>query len=217
MQEFYPLNEQDYVNVALPKMQKSIESASSCFSGDVFPTENLAVGMLCFRTDANALYQLTALNPATWKEVGSSKDSAGNEIDTTYGKLAGNNTWSGSNTFSVGVTTKSIQTGATNALTLAVNGATGTITKSGSDLVFSGCAVKDGSGRVITDTYAVNKVFTGATATTAGVSGLVPAPTKGNQAKVLRADGTWVDLPAVPAIKVEGNTISFGNVKIGVD
>lgn len=38
---------------------------------------------------------------------------------------------------------------------------------------------------------AVDKVFTGATSSTDGANGLVPAPTKGNQSKYLKADGTW--------------------------
>ena len=37
--------------------------------------------------------------------------------------------------------------------------------------------------------------FTGATASTAGAHGLVPAPSAGNQEKFLKADGTW-DTPA---------------------
>ena len=35
--------------------------------------------------------------------------------------------------------------------------------------------------------------MTGATASTAGESGLVPAPASGDQDKVLRGDGTWGD------------------------
>ena len=38
-------------------------------------------------------------------------------------------------------------------------------------------------------------VFTGATASTAGTSGIVPAPQAGDQNKFLRGDGTW----AIPA------------------
>ncbi len=38
---------------------------------------------------------------------------------------------------------------------------------------------------------AVDKVFTGATSAADGAKGLVPAPTKGNQSKYLKADGTW--------------------------
>ena len=36
-------------------------------------------------------------------------------------------------------------------------------------------------------------VFTGATSTSTGVAGLVPAPTSGKTAQVLRSDGTWSD------------------------
>jgi hypothetical protein len=38
--------------------------------------------------------------------------------------------------------------------------------------------------------------MTGATASTAGAHGLVPAPSAGDNAKFLRGDGTWEDVPA---------------------
>ena len=41
------------------------ESLKSCFSGTSFPASNLVVGMFCFRTDENKLYQLKATTP-TW-------------------------------------------------------------------------------------------------------------------------------------------------------
>ena len=55
----------------------------------------------------------------------------------------------------------------------------------------------DGTTGTITtqDTNSTYNVFTKATADTAGSTGLVPAPAKGDQAKFLRADSTW----AVPA------------------
>ena len=51
----------------------------------------------------------------------------------------------------------------------------------------------DGTTGTITtqDTDTTYKVFTKATTDTAGSTGLVPAPAKGDQAKFLRADGTW--------------------------
>ena len=51
----------------------------------------------------------------------------------------------------------------------------------------------DGTTGTITtqDTNTTYKVFTKATTDTAGSTGLVPAPAKGDQAKFLRADGTW--------------------------
>jgi len=64
-QEFSQLSVQDYVNVALPKMQKSIEAAVSNFSGTSFPTENLFTGQLCFNTSTNCLYALVDATAAT--------------------------------------------------------------------------------------------------------------------------------------------------------
>ena len=51
----------------------------------------------------------------------------------------------------------------------------------------------DGTTGTITtqDTNSTYNVFTKATADTAGSTGLVPAPAKGDQAKFLRADSTW--------------------------
>lgn len=63
-------------------------TAMSCSSGTVFPTQNLVVGQLCFRTDQNKLYMLTALTP-TWTlviDIGISpwhtnNDGAGSGLD----------------------------------------------------------------------------------------------------------------------------------------
>nr|DAP42267.1 MAG TPA: structural protein [Caudoviricetes sp.] len=64
---------------------------------------------------------------------------------------------------------------------LSISGRTITITKG------------DGTSSTITtqDTNSTYDVFAGATADAAGGTGLVPAPAKGDQAKFLRADGTW--------------------------
>ena len=45
------------------------EAIRSSFSGTTFPSANLVVGMLCFRTDMGQLYQLTASAPATWTRI----------------------------------------------------------------------------------------------------------------------------------------------------
>mgnify|MGYP007022091212 CR=1 FL=1 len=49
----------------------------------------------------------------------------------------------------------------------------------------------DGSLEWIDDRDTTYGVFTGASATEDGTSGLVLAPTTGNQDKFLRANGTW--------------------------
>lgn len=42
------------------------DAAASCFSGTSFPSTNLLLGQLCYRTDQLKLYQLTVLSPANW-------------------------------------------------------------------------------------------------------------------------------------------------------
>ena len=92
MQEYYKLNVEEYLNAALPKMQKAIDTVASNFSGTSFPTENLFVGMECYRTDEKKIYRLTSDNPATWQliwdlslEAGQAvKDGNGNNIAGTY-------------------------------------------------------------------------------------------------------------------------------------
>ncbi len=77
MQEFSSLNMTENAVTAIQKMQKSIESAASSFSGTSFPTENLQVGMLCMRTDLNNnIYKLTAVNPSKWEQVGTAAQTA---------------------------------------------------------------------------------------------------------------------------------------------
>lgn len=42
------------------------DAAASCFSGTAFPSTNLLLGQLCYRTDQLKLYQLTVVSPANW-------------------------------------------------------------------------------------------------------------------------------------------------------
>ncbi|WP_322153381.1 hypothetical protein, partial [Paratractidigestivibacter sp.] len=56
-------------------------------------------------------------------------------------------------------------------------------------------AAQDGSGNVITTTYAkkteLATEMTGASSSARGASGLVPSPAAGKQASYLRGDGQW--------------------------
>ncbi|WP_423794740.1 phage baseplate protein, partial [Megasphaera massiliensis] len=68
MQEYSQLYDTDACNVYLGKADKNIQSVASNFSGTVFPTENLQVGMTCVRTDDNNnMYLLTNLSPVKWE------------------------------------------------------------------------------------------------------------------------------------------------------
>ena len=53
----------------------------------------------------------------------------------------------------------------------------------------------DGTTGTITTQDTTYSVMKGATASADGANGLVPAPTKGNEGKFLKADGTWVTPP----------------------
>lgn len=57
----------------------------------------------------------------------------------------------------------------------------------------------DGSTGTITtqDTNTTYNIMEGATSTSAGTAGLVPAPDAGANLKYLRGDGTWQDLSAI--------------------
>lgn len=44
-------------------------TVASHYAAGAFPTQNLVVGMECYRTDLKKKYRLTKLNPATWEDV----------------------------------------------------------------------------------------------------------------------------------------------------
>lgn len=53
-----------------PKILDRDEAIRTCFSGDAFPTADLAIGQLCLRTDEGKLYQLKETNPVSWRLIG---------------------------------------------------------------------------------------------------------------------------------------------------
>lgn len=63
-----------------------------------------------------------------------------------------------------------------------------TLTKSGNTITLHG---SDGSKSSVTDSDTVYSTMKGASASTAGTAGLVPAPAKGTATRYLRSDGTW--------------------------
>lgn len=72
MQNYHDLQNTEAANVYLDKVKDNIQTVASNFSGTSFPTDNLQVGMLCYRTDKKKLYQLTDTDPITWESVQSS-------------------------------------------------------------------------------------------------------------------------------------------------
>lgn len=97
MQKFSDFSENEHLNVGIPKMYDDIVTALSSSSGNAFPTANLQVGMVCYRTDLKQGYRLSSLanGEPTWTLCEDSNipfnsvyfDGDGNEIKKTYLKL----------------------------------------------------------------------------------------------------------------------------------
>ncbi|MCS6767049.1 MAG: hypothetical protein MO847_11975 [Candidatus Protistobacter heckmanni] len=54
---------------SLASILNNDKTAISCHSGTVFPTTNLQIGMLCYRSDQLKLYQLIGINPDNWRFI----------------------------------------------------------------------------------------------------------------------------------------------------
>nr|DAP15459.1 MAG TPA: protein of unknown function DUF285 [Caudoviricetes sp.] len=71
MQEFREILETDTVSDSREYVNKGLQTLRSNFAGEAFPTENLAVGMKCYRIDKGRTYTLKSLDPLLWEEDGS--------------------------------------------------------------------------------------------------------------------------------------------------
>ena len=71
MQEFREILETDTVSDSREYINKGMQTLRSNFAGEAFPTENLAVGMKCYRIDKGRTYTLKSLDPPVWEEDGS--------------------------------------------------------------------------------------------------------------------------------------------------
>lgn len=64
MQQFINIPDTDSLTDSREKLLNNDITSLSCSAGTAFPTTDLVVGMLCFRTDEQKLYQL--INLTTW-------------------------------------------------------------------------------------------------------------------------------------------------------
>ena len=195
MQNYHDLQNTEAANVYLDKVKDNIRTVASNFSGTSFPTENLQAGMLCYRTDEKKLYQLTNTYPITWESVQSSLT-----FDTT-----------------------------------PTAGSTNPVTSNGIYNSLQNLATKeyvDNSGTTIVGNIRPRPVPANAKYGNAliifednldvGVNSIssVIGPYVKNE---IAASNSNIDLSEyakktdVPAVTVSGNTISFGDVTIGVD
>ena len=123
---------------------------------------------------------------STWKAFSKSTVGLGNVDNTADSAKSVKYATSAGSAGSATSATKATNDAKDQAITgyvrgLIISGRTITVTKG------------DGTSSTLTtqDTNSTYDVFAGATADATGGTGLVPAPAKGDQAKFLRADGTW--------------------------
>src|SRR5574343_755529 len=69
MQNFTDIPSSRTLSNSLLEILNNDKTALSCNSGTTFPTTNLLIGMLCYRTDQLKLYQLIGTNPDNWRFI----------------------------------------------------------------------------------------------------------------------------------------------------
>jgi hypothetical protein len=69
MQSFTDIPSSRTLSDSLIEILNNDKTAISCHSGTTYPTTNLQVGMLCYRTDQLKLYQLIGTNPDNWRFI----------------------------------------------------------------------------------------------------------------------------------------------------
>lgn len=69
MQNFTDIPSSRTLSDSLAEILNNDKTAISCNSGTTFPTTNLQIGMLCYRSDQLKLYQLIGTNPDSWRFI----------------------------------------------------------------------------------------------------------------------------------------------------
>lgn len=69
MQEYVEIPRNKSLRDSRELILNNDKTIASHYSGTAFPSQYLAVGMECYRTDLKAKYRLTKTNPATWEPV----------------------------------------------------------------------------------------------------------------------------------------------------
>ena len=70
MQKYTEISENTAVEDSRELLLINDKTIASHYSGPSFPTENLVVGMECYREDEEIKYRLVSLNPVRWVQVG---------------------------------------------------------------------------------------------------------------------------------------------------
>lgn len=67
MQEYTEISDSTTIKDSRGLFLANDKTIASHFAGTAFPTENLIIGMECYRTDQKIKYRLTNLSPVTWE------------------------------------------------------------------------------------------------------------------------------------------------------
>lgn len=118
MQSYTEIPSSAIITASRSLLLNNDKSIMSCFSGTAYPTTNLQVGMLCFRTDSGKLFQLTDVTNKTWVEIADTKRNITTAIDSKLPLSGG--TVTGLTRFTAGINSTSTATG-----TLIVTGGVG--------------------------------------------------------------------------------------------
>lgn len=69
MQKYIEITEDTPIEDSREMLLNNDKTVASHYAGTAFPTENLVVGMECYRTDEDKKYRLISLNPVSWKII----------------------------------------------------------------------------------------------------------------------------------------------------
>ena len=79
MQEYSDVLESNTVQEMRTMVNANFNTVRSTHAGEAFPTENLMLGMKCFRTDEKKTYTLISLDPVEWKVEAAGKEKLDRE------------------------------------------------------------------------------------------------------------------------------------------
>lgn len=91
MQKYVEITEDTPIEDSREMLLNNDKTVASHYAGTAFPTENLVVGMECYRTDENRKYRLTSLSPVKWEAVLSTSDIAKIKVDNAAHADSANN------------------------------------------------------------------------------------------------------------------------------
>lgn len=109
MQNYTEIASSTTIAASRSQLLNNDKSIMSCFSGTAYPTTNLQVGMLCFRTDSGKLFQLTDAVNKTWVEIANTTRNITDSIDAKLPLSGG--TVTGVTRFTANIAATSTSTG----------------------------------------------------------------------------------------------------------